>query len=91
MKAIMTIVILMSSLSFAESKKSEKIIELETHPIRILLTGANEYEIELYGHSARYYATDLMLVCLKKSMNSKKDALLKVSAYSLNIKECSIK
>ena len=91
MKVIIIILALVSSISFAETKSEEKVIELETHPTRILFTSANEYEIELYGHSAKYHTTEEHLACLKNSMNKKKNALLKVTAYSLIIKECNAK
>lgn len=91
MKVLIIVLAYAASISFAQSKREEKVIELETRPTQISLTSADEYDIELYGHSAKYHTTEEHLTCLKKSMNNKKNALLKVSAYSLIIKDCNFK
>lgn len=84
---IIIISLLISSGAFAETRK-EKNLDIKAHIQNMLLEKNGYYRLELKEFAAVYMADAKFATCLQKAMKDNKHALLKVSAFSLNVQEC---
>ena len=91
MKNIFFITTILFSVSlYAVSQTEEKSIMLNAQIIKIALIQKNTYRLELKEFAAVYYAEEKFISCLQQSLRKKKQATLKVAAYSLSVQECHI-
>lgn len=72
----------------AQTKNIEKILDLNAHVLKIMMTENKNYKVELAEFAAVYYANKIQLPCLETAISTKKAVKLKVSAFSLQILEC---
>ena len=74
----------------AQTKNEEKILDLNAHVLKIMMTENKNYKVELAEFAAVYYANKVQLPCLEKAISAKKAVQLKVSAFSLQILDCKL-
>lgn len=92
MKAfILTLTLVMTTNLQAETKKAEKMVEFKAHVTKIMMEPSKKYRVDLAEFAAVYHSEDKFAACLMQSMKENKQALLKVNAQSLEIKECTVK
>ena len=87
---ILTSFFMFSSFVLAESKKSEKTLELYAHVVSMSLASNGLYRLELREYAAAYHAEEKFVPCLQKAIKENKTTTLKVSAYSLLVQECRV-
>jgi hypothetical protein len=82
------VIIFLLFLEVAQSK--EKTLQINAHVKRITLAKNQTYQLELNERAAFYYAPEVFLPCLQKSIDENKKALLEVAAHTLIVKSCSV-
>jgi hypothetical protein len=90
-KLILLMILFSSSIIKAEEAKAEKTLEIKAHVVKIIMAGNKTYDLELREFAAVYHAEEKFSPCLKKAMEKNQAAILKISAFSLNVLECSVK
>lgn len=90
-KLILLMILFSSSIINAEEAKAEKTLEIKAHIVKMIMAGNKTYDLELREFAAVYHAEEKFSPCLKKAMKENQAATLKISAFSLNVLECSVK
>jgi hypothetical protein len=89
-KLLLTMFLMWSLSLYAKDNNIEKNIEIKVHVNKIVLSEDKTYRLELRARAAVYHATEEFLPCLNSSIKENKKVLLKVAAYSLIVKGCSL-
>ena len=87
---ILLLVTLLSFSAMAIAKKEEKTLEIKAHINKMMMTSNKMYRLELVELAAAYFAEEKHAPCLQKAISEKKEAKMKVTAYSLHVLECKV-